>query len=66
MATLTNLKIKDTYDGLLKTSDNQPIDGTLKTLQDGLGNDLPIEVSTTEVNFTGTVSRGIFIGVDQI
>jgi len=56
MATLTNLKIKDTYDGLLKTSDNQPIDGTLKTLQDGLGNDLPIEVSTTEVNFTGTVS----------
>ncbi len=56
MATLTNLKIKDTYDGLLKTSDNQPIGGTLKTLQDGLGNDLPLQVSTTEVNFTGTVS----------
>lgn len=56
MATLTNLKIKDTYDGLLKTSDNQPIGGTLKTLQDGLGNDLPIQVSTTEVSFTGTVS----------
>ncbi len=56
MATLTNLKIKDTYDGLLKTSDNQPIGGTLKTLQDGLGNDLPLQVSTTEINFTGTVS----------
>lgn len=56
MATLTNLKIKDTYDGLLKTSDNQPIDGTLRTLQDGLGNDLPLQVSTTEVNFTGTVT----------
>jgi hypothetical protein len=61
MATLTNLKIKDTYDGLLKTSDNLPIDGTLKTLQDGLGNDLPLQVSTTEINFTGTVS-GITAG----
>ena len=58
MATLTNLKIKDTYDGLLKTSDNQPIGGTLKTLQDGLGNDLPLQVSTTTVNFTGTGDLG--------
>ena len=55
MATLTNQKIKDTYNGLLKTSDNAAIDGTLKNLQDGVGNDLPIQVSNTTIKFTGTV-----------
>ena len=56
MGDLTNKQIDLTYDGLIKTSDEQPIDGTLKTLQDGVGNDLPMQVSTTGVNFTGTVT----------
>lgn len=39
MATLTNKRIKNTYDGLLKTNDEEPIpaSGTV-TIQDGLGN----------------------------
>lgn len=56
MSSLVNQKIKDTYDGLIKTSDEQPIDGTLKNLQDGNGGVLPIQVSTGGVNFTGTVT----------
>jgi len=39
MATLTNTKIKDTYVGLLKTTDNQAIDASGVTLvEDGAGN----------------------------
>ncbi len=56
MSSLINTKIEDTYTGLLKTSDNLPIDATLKTIQDGNGGNLPIQVSTTGVNFTGTVT----------
>jgi len=56
MGDLTNKQISATYDGLIKTNDEQPIDGNLKTLQDGVGNNLPMEVSTTGVNFTGTVT----------
>ena len=39
MATLTNRRIKNTYDGLLKTNDEEsiPVSGTV-TIQDGLGN----------------------------
>lgn len=56
MGDLTNKQIDQTYDGLIKTSDEQPIDGTLKNLQDGVGNNLPVQVSTTDVNFTGNVT----------
>ncbi len=49
MATLTNQKIKDTYDGLIKTSDNGGITGTFKQLTDGLGTNIPIEVSETDL-----------------
>ena len=39
MATLTNTKIKDTYDGLLKTTNNEAIAASGVTLiEDGLGN----------------------------
>jgi hypothetical protein len=61
MATLQNTQINQTYVGLIKTTDNAIVDGTLKALTDGLGNNLPIEVSTTGVNFTGTVT-GISAG----
>ena len=56
MGNLTGKRIDLTFDGLLKTNDELPINGTLKTLQDGVGNDLPIQVSTTDVNFTGNVT----------
>ena len=39
---LTGLTPSTTYDALIKVGDNAPIDGTLKRLSDGLGNDLPL------------------------
>jgi hypothetical protein len=42
---------------LIKTGDNAPIDGTLKTLSDGNGNNLPMAVSTTAVNFTNQLQQ---------
>jgi len=53
---LTGLTPATTYDALIKVGDNGPIDGTLKTISDGLGNDLPIQVSSTKVNFTNKVN----------
>jgi hypothetical protein len=54
---LTGLTPATTYDALIKVGDNGPIDGTLKRLSDGLGNDLPMEASTSAVNFTGTLTQ---------
>jgi hypothetical protein len=53
---LTGLTPATTYDALIKVGDNGPIDGTLKVLSDGLGTNLPMEASTTGVNFTGTTT----------
>ena len=58
MGDLQNKLISQTYDALIQTGTDGPIDGTLRPLQDGSGNELPIEVSTTNVNFTGTVTGG--------
>lgn len=55
MSTLTGTKPKDTYQGLIKTSDNQQVSGE-KQLSDGNGNLLPITVSTDSVAMTGLVT----------
>lgn len=55
MSTLTGTKPKDTYQGLIKTSDNQQVSGE-KQLSDGNGNLLPITVSSNSVALTGTVT----------
>ncbi len=52
---LTGTKIKDTYPGLIKTIDSGPLGLTASALTDGLGNILPLELSITDVNFTGNV-----------
>ena len=54
---LTGLTPATTYDALIKVGDNGPIDGTLKALSDGLGNDLPMQASTAAVNFTGALTQ---------
>ena len=46
MASITNVKICDGYDGLIKTSNNAAITSTPVQLTDGLGNNLPIQVGT--------------------
>ena len=49
MATLTSTKIKNTYDSLLKTSDNDNITSSAKQITDGLGNGTPLYISTTQI-----------------
>jgi hypothetical protein len=51
---LNGLTPAGTYPGLIKTGDNTAISGTPKVLSDGNGNDLPMAVSTTGVNLTGS------------
>lgn len=45
--TLSGLKIKDTYQGLIKLTDNAAASSSTKELTDGVGNDLNIQVDTT-------------------
>jgi len=45
--TLSGLKIKDTYQGLIKLTDNAAASSTTRELTDGVGNDLNIQVDTT-------------------
>ena len=54
--TLFNTTPANTYPALIKVGDNTSIDGTLKTLSDGEGNNLPIQASSSTINFTGGVT----------
>ena len=58
--TLLGTKPQDTYTGLIKTGDSAALDGTLKTLSDGAGNDLPMQASTSAINFTNKASANRF------
>tara|TARA_R100000664_G_scaffold27146_1_gene37652 strand:+ start:2285 stop:3157 length:873 start_codon:yes stop_codon:yes gene_type:complete len=49
MATLSGNSIKNTYQGLLKTSDSAAVSGTLKTVEDGSGNSTALSISSTTV-----------------
>jgi hypothetical protein len=53
--TLTGTTPQDTYDSLIKVTDNGPISGTAKYLSDGLGNDSILALSTARVG-VGTSS----------
>jgi hypothetical protein len=55
-SSLTGTKINQTYDSLIKVSDNGALDGTLQTLTDGLGNDSALSLSTAGASVTGTLS----------
>ena len=73
MASLQGTQINNTYPGLLKLDDNGAVQPTtLKTLTDGTGGTLPIQVSQVEtkftsgslVDFTGTTVAGLPADVD--
>lgn len=53
--TLQGKQINQTYDGLIKTSDNEPLTSE-KQLNDGLGNNIPLYVSQSGIRFTGIVN----------
>jgi len=57
---LIGLLPQNTYSGLIKVGDNSAINSTLKTLSDGAGNDLPMQVSSNLVNFTKNASASQF------
>lgn len=52
---LLGLQIGSSYSGLLKTSDNLVLSGSLRTVTDGQGNDSALQVSTAGVKSTGTL-----------
>jgi hypothetical protein len=54
--TLTGTTPQDTYDSLIKVTDNGPLSGSLKKLTDGLGNDSALSLSTGAIQLTGTNS----------
>jgi hypothetical protein len=66
--TLTGTTPQDTYDSLIKVTDNGPLSGSLKTLTDGLGNDSALALSTGAARVTGTlaVTTGTISGTDAI
>lgn len=51
---LTGLTPATTYDALIKVGDNGPLSATAKVLSDGLGNDSPLAMSTTNVGIGTT------------
>jgi hypothetical protein len=53
MASLTGTKIQDTYDGLLKVSDNVGINSTKKIITDGLGNNSSVKISSEDFEVGG-------------
>ena len=54
--TLTGTTPQDTYDSLIKVTDNGPLSGSLKVLTDGLGNNSAISLSTSAASVTGTLA----------
>jgi hypothetical protein len=61
--TLTGTTPQDTYDSLIKVTDNGPIGATAKYLSDGLGNDSVLALSTAGVGVGITTPQGVFEAV---
>jgi hypothetical protein len=59
---LTGLEIKDTYDGLVKITDNGPLSATAKYLSDGLGNDSVLALSNARVG-VGTNAPSVLLDI---
>jgi hypothetical protein len=61
--TLTGTTPQDTYDSLIKVTDNGPLSGTAKYLSDGLGNDSVLALSTSRVGIgTATPNQPLTVG----
>ena len=54
MSTLNDKQINQAYKGLVHTSDHDVIGATQKRLQDGEGNNMPVEVGTAGMTWYGT------------
>jgi hypothetical protein len=65
MASLTNNKIKETYQSLVKFNDNGNITTSAKRLTDGFGNNSPFFVSTTQIGIGVTPTLGFDLHVNS-
>ena len=55
---LSGLTPATTFDGLLKTSDNEPLDGTLKAISTGDGTDTILQLSNSALQVNGDLNIG--------
>ena len=55
---LSGLTPATTFDGLLKTSDNEPLDGTLKAISTGDGTDTILQLSNSALQVNGDLNVG--------
>ena len=53
---LTGSTVASTYTGLLKTSDNASLTGSLRSISDGGGTDSALQLSTSAANIVGTLN----------
>lgn len=53
---LSGLTPADTFDGLLKVGDNQPLDGTLKAISTGEGTDTILQLSNSALQIGGATT----------
>jgi len=60
--TLTGTTPQDTYDSLIKVTDNGPLSGTAKFLSDGLGNDSALALSTGNIGI-GTTAPSVKLDI---
>ena len=58
--TLTGTTPANTYDSLIKVTDNGPLSGSLKVLTDGLGNNSTLSLSTAAANVDGLLTLAAF------
>lgn len=54
MGDLTGQRIDQTYEGLIKTEDEQHLEAAEKRLTDGIGNNLPVTVGALGMSYYGT------------
>ena len=54
MGDLSNMRVDQTYEGLIKTEDEQHIESGEKRLTDGIGNNLPLTVGALGMTYYGT------------
>ena len=55
--TLTGKVIKDSYDGLLKLSDNTELTSSLQRVTDGFGNETAMSINNNEASFTNAFNE---------
>jgi hypothetical protein len=64
--TLTGQAVNTTYDGLLKTTDNEPISATAKTVTDGVGTDSALKLGTNTVELNSGKTANLTAGTTNV